>query len=49
MIQDRKSRMSATPKMAREKLSTTVSADTYQFLQEMVEQGEAANLAEAVD
>ena len=35
--------------MAREKLSTTVSAETYQFLQEMVDQGEAANLAEAVD
>jgi hypothetical protein len=49
MIKDRKSRMSASPKMAREKLSTTVSADTYQFLQKMVDQGEAENLAEAVD
>jgi hypothetical protein len=49
MVEDRKIGMSASPKMAREKLSTTVSAETYQFLQEMVDQGEAANLAEAVD
>ena len=41
--------MSASPKMIREKLSTTVSAETYRFLQEMVDQGEVANLAEAVD
>lgn len=49
MVKDRKISMSASPKMAREKLSTTVSAETYEFLKEMVEQGEAANLAEAVD
>jgi hypothetical protein len=36
-------------KMAREKLSTTVSEETYKFLQQMVEHGAAANLAEAVD
>jgi hypothetical protein len=35
--------------MSREKLSTTVSAGTFQFLQEMVKRGNAANLAEAVD
>ena len=41
--------MGASPKMAREKLSTTVSPETYEFLQNMVSQGEAANLAEALD
>ena len=41
--------MSAAPKMAREKVSTTVSAETYEFLQEMVERGEAASLAQALD
>ena len=49
MVKTRKTSMSASPKTAREKLSTTVSSETYQFLQEMVEQGDAANLAEAVD
>jgi hypothetical protein len=49
MVKERKIRMSASPKMIREKLSTTVSAETYRFLQEMVDQGEVANLAEAVD
>jgi hypothetical protein len=49
MLKDRKIGMSATPKMAREKLSTTVSAETHRFLQEMIEQGEVASLAEAVD
>jgi hypothetical protein len=41
--------MGASPKMAREKLSTTVSPETYAFLQNMVSQGEAATLAEALD
>lgn len=41
--------MSASPKMAREKLSTTVSPETYEFLQQMVERGEASTLAEALD
>ena len=36
-------------RVGREKLSTTVSVETFQFLQEMVNQGNAANLAEAVD
>jgi hemerythrin-like domain-containing protein len=49
MLKKRRTHMSASPKMAREKLSTTVSAETYQFLQQMVDHGEAANLAEAVD
>jgi len=41
--------MSTPSKKGREKLSTTVSAETYQFLQQMVNQGAAANMAEAVD
>jgi len=41
--------MGASPKMAREKLSTTVSPETYKFLQTMVNDGEAATLAEALD
>ena len=49
MVKDRKIGMSASSKVAREKLSTTVSAETYEFLQEMVDHGEAGSLAEAVD
>lgn len=41
--------MSAAPKMARAKLSTTVASETYEFLEQMVERGEAATLAEALD
>lgn len=36
-------------KMARAKLSTTVASETYQFLEQMVERGQAATLAEALD
>ena len=35
--------------MPRHKLSTTVSADTYSFLQMLVDTGKAASIAEAVD
>lgn len=41
--------MSAAPKAAREKLSTTVAPETHEFLQAMVDRGEAASLAEALD
>ena len=41
--------MGASHKMAREKLSTTVSPETYEFLQNMVSEGEVASLAEALD
>jgi hypothetical protein len=41
--------MKKSLKIAREKLSTTVSAETYQFLQQMVEHGEAASMAKALD
>lgn len=49
MMSPKKKNMSTSPKMAREKLSTTVSAETYQFLQEMVDRGDVATLAEALD
>lgn len=35
--------------MTRFKLSTTVSKDTYAFLKQMVESGEAATFADALD
>lgn len=41
--------MGGAPKMTRAKLSTTVASETYEFLEEMVERGEAATLAEALD
>lgn len=41
--------MGGPAKITREKLSTTVSPETYEFLQNMVNQGEAATLAEALD
>lgn len=41
--------MGAPPKMARAKLSTTVASETYEFLQQMVEKGQASTLAEALD
>lgn len=36
-------------RLARAKLSTTVSRETYQFLEHKVASGEAATIAEAVD
>lgn len=41
--------MGAAPKMGRAKLSTTVASETYEFLEWMVESGQAATLAEALD
>ena len=41
--------MGAAPKTGRAKLSTTVASETYQFLEQMVERGQAATLAEALD
>lgn len=49
MIKKQRTRMGAAAKMAREKLSTTVSPETYEFLREMVDRGEAATMAEALD
>lgn len=42
-------RVGTGPKTARAKLSTTVSQETYKFLEQMVDSGEAASIAEAVD
>jgi hypothetical protein len=39
----------AGAKTARAKLSTTVSHETYQFLEKMVDSGEASSIADAVD
>jgi len=36
-------------KSGREKLSTTVSLETYEFLKQMVDSGEVSTIAEAVD
>jgi hemerythrin-like domain-containing protein len=41
--------MGAAPKMGRAKLSTTVACETYEFLEAMVERGDVATLAEALD
>jgi hypothetical protein len=41
--------MGAAPKTARAKLSTTVAAETYEFLEQMVKHGQAATIAEALD
>ena len=41
--------MGASHKLTREKLSATVSAETYEFLQNMVSKGKVASLAEALD
>jgi hypothetical protein len=50
MVGRRRTEVGASPKkMTREKLSTTVSAETHEFLQQMVDRGEVATLAEALD
>jgi len=45
----KESEMGVTQKTARAKLSTTVSQKTYEFLDQMVKRGQAANLADALD
>ena len=35
--------------MSRTKLSTTVSPETYQFLEQMISKGQATTMAEALD
>src|SRR5262249_17384341 len=41
--------MNSSYKPTRKKLSTTVSPETYEFLQNMVSEGEVASLAEGLD
>lgn len=41
--------MGLPARVAREKLSTTVSAETYRYLEQKVQSGEVSTIAEAVD
>jgi hypothetical protein len=41
--------MSTTPRLARQKISTTISPDTFAYLEELIRKGEARTLAEALD
>lgn len=41
--------MSTTPRLARQKISTTISPDTFAYLDELIRKGEARTLAEALD
>ena len=41
--------MSSVARLARQKISTTISPATFSHLERMIERGEARNLAEAID
>ena len=41
--------MATSPRLTRQKLSTTVSSATYAFLGESIQEGKARNLADAID
>jgi hypothetical protein len=41
--------MATAPKLNRQKISTTIAPETLGYLQKIVESGEAATLAEAID
>lgn len=41
--------MSTVPRLSRQKISTTISPDTFSYLHRLIEKGEAQNLAEAID
>lgn len=41
--------MAATPRLARQKISTTISPETLAYLDELIRKGEARTLAEALD
>jgi hypothetical protein len=41
--------MATSPRLTRQKISTTVSPDTLAYLNDMIAKGEARNLAEALD
>jgi hypothetical protein len=41
--------MATAPKLNRQKISTTIAPETLGYLQEIIESGEAATLAEAID
>lgn len=41
--------MATTPRLARQKISTTISPDTLAYLDDLIRKGEARTLAEALD
>ncbi len=41
--------MATTPRLARQKISTTISPETLAYLDELIRKGEARTLAEALD
>ncbi len=41
--------MATSPRITRQKISTTVSAETLAHLEKLIKAGEARNLAEAID
>ena len=41
--------MATVPKLSRQKISTTISAAAFSYLQRLMQQGEVRNLAEAID
>jgi len=41
--------MATAPRLNRQKISTTIAPETFGYLQKIIENGEAATLAEAID
>jgi hypothetical protein len=41
--------MSTSPRLTRQKISTTVSSTTFAYLEQLIEDGKARNLADAID
>lgn len=41
--------MATTPRLTRQKISTTISSQTLEYLESAINSGEARNLAEAID
>ena len=41
--------MASSPRLNRQKISTTISPDTLAYLERIIDSGEAASLAEAID
>jgi hypothetical protein len=41
--------MASSPRLTRQKISTTVSSATFSYLEQSIEDGKARNLADAID
>jgi len=41
--------MATVPRLSRQKISTTISAVAFSYLQRLIDRGEVRNLAEAID